>query len=132
MATIDELLVAARARLTRITAPELAVELAGQQDVLIVDIRPVAQRAETGEIPGAIAIERNVLEWRLDPTSAARIDAAIDHRIRVVVVCEEGYTSSLAAASLHDLGLLNATDLIGGTRAWIDAGLAVTRASGSA
>jgi rhodanese-related sulfurtransferase len=79
-----------------------------------------------GEIPGALVIDRTVLEWRLDPTSPSRIDQAKDRQIRVIVVCAEGYSSSLAAASLQDIGLVNATDLIGGFEAWKTAGLPVT------
>ena len=85
---------------------------------------PAAQRAAEGEIPGALLVERNVLEWRLDPASAARIPQA-RYDLRVIVVCSEGYTSSLAAAALQDLGLNDATDLAGGFRAWQAAGLPV-------
>jgi rhodanese-related sulfurtransferase len=81
------------------------------------------QRSDEGELPGALVIERNHLEWRLDPASDARIPEAVDHDVEIVVVCSEGYSSSLAAASLQDLGLHRATDLIGGFRAWKDAGL---------
>ena len=87
-----------------------------------MDIRPAAQRAEHGEIPGAIVIERNVLEWRLDPRSDARLSFA-RYDLEVIVTCQEGYTSSLAAAALQDLGLLRATDLAGGFEAWRAAGL---------
>jgi rhodanese-related sulfurtransferase len=89
---------------------------------LLVDIRPAAQRAEEGEIPGAIIIERNVLEWRLDPRSDARLSFT-RYDLEVIVTCQEGYTSSLAAAALQDLGLLRATDLAGGFKAWQAAGL---------
>jgi rhodanese-related sulfurtransferase len=78
-----------------------------------------------GEILGAIVIDRTVLEWRLDPTSPSRIEQAIDHQVRVIVVCAEGYSSSLAAASLQDIGLVNATDLMGGFEAWKAAGLPI-------
>jgi rhodanese-related sulfurtransferase len=90
-----------------------------------VDIRPAAQRAAFGEIPGAVVIERNVLEWRLDPRSDARLPFAGDYGLRVIVTCQEGYTSSLAAVALHDLGLQEATDLAGGFAAWKAAGLPV-------
>ena len=90
---------------------------------LLVDIRPEWQRRAEGGIPDALVIERNHLEWRLDPTSGARIEEATDHDVAVVVVCSEGYTSSLAAASLQDLGLHRATDLVGGFHAWWAAGL---------
>ncbi|HAM21454.1 MAG TPA: sulfurtransferase [Actinobacteria bacterium] len=126
MATIDELLRAARERLTRLSAEQVAVELAA--GALVVDIRPFKQRREFGQIPGSLAIERNVLEWRLDPASESRIAAATSHEITVIVVCHEGYTSSLAAASLHDLGLRYATDLVGGVSAWKAAGLPVVEA----
>lgn len=118
---IDDLLAAARARLRRLDPLEtfVAVERGG----VLVDIRPAAQRAEHGEIPGAIVIERNVLEWRLDPRSDARLSFATRYDLEVIITCQEGYTSSLAAASLHDLGLTRATDLDGGFAAWRAAGL---------
>lgn len=119
--TIEEMLAAARSRIHRITVPEAAAELA--EGALLIDIRPEAQRREEGEIPGSRVIERNVLEWRLDPTCAARIPEATDHDRRVVIFCSEGYTSSLAADSLRQLGLHRATDLIGGFRQWQAAGL---------
>jgi rhodanese-related sulfurtransferase len=119
--TIDELLDAARARLHRLEPAEAAA--AGDRGALLVDIRPAWQRETEGVIPGALLIERNHLEWRLDPTSDARIPEAVDHDVEIVVVCSEGYSSSLAAASLQDLGLRRATDLVGGFRAWRDAGL---------
>ena len=85
---------------------------------LVVDTRCEAQRRQDGELPGAVVVERNVLEWRLDPASAYRLpDAGAPDR-HIVVVCQEGYASSLAAASLQDLGLVNATDLDGGFQAW--------------
>ena len=90
---------------------------------LLVDTRPAAQRDEFGEIPGALVIERNVLEWRLDPTSPHRHSAVTGPDQYVVVICQAGYASSLAAASLRQLGLTNATDLIGGFEAWAQAGL---------
>ena len=83
----------------------------------MVDIRPVAQRAAEGELPGALVVERNVLEWRFDPASDARL-AIADHDLAVVVLCQEGYTSSLAAVALHELGVWRATDVIGGYAAW--------------
>jgi rhodanese-related sulfurtransferase len=116
MTTVDELLAAARARLDR-PDPQRAAELVAAGAIL-VDTRPGWQRAEEGELPGALVIERNHLEWRLDPTSTARIPEAVDHDVTWIVVCSEGYGSSLAAASLQDLGLRNATDLAGGYRAW--------------
>jgi rhodanese-related sulfurtransferase len=119
--TIDEILADARARLDRLDAKEA---LQAQRDgALLVDIRPVAQRGGTGIIPGALVVERNVLEWRFDPSSDARLPEAGSYDLHVVVYCQEGYTSSLAAASLQDLGLSRATDLIGGIHAWRAAGL---------
>jgi rhodanese-related sulfurtransferase len=121
--TIDQMLAAARARLRRLGPEETADAVTG--GALLVDIRPGWQRHQEGEIPGALLIERNHLEWRLDPTSGARIPEAVDHDVAVVIVCSEGYTSSLAAASLQDLGLHRATDLVGGFHAWKAAGLPV-------
>ena len=86
---------------------------------LVVDTRPVAQRERDGELPGAVVVDRNVLEWRLDPTSPDRIPEATDVGRRVIVVCNEGYSSSLAAATLQQLGLHRATDLAGGYQAWL-------------
>jgi rhodanese-related sulfurtransferase len=93
-----------------------------EQGAVLVDIRPERQRALEGDIPGALIVERNVLEWRFDPASQARL-AIASYRLQVIVVCSEGYTSSLAAASLQDLGVRRATDLDGGFRAWRAAGL---------
>jgi rhodanese-related sulfurtransferase len=87
-----------------------------------VDIRPLEQRQRDGPLPGALVIDRNVLEWRLDPLGDHRIPESIDHDQRIVIVCNEGYGSSLAAASLQDLGLRRATDLIGGFQAWLALG----------
>ena len=123
--SIDQLLAQARARLDRLS-PLQAWRAAGDGAVL-VDIRPAAQRAAEGEIPGALIVERNVLEWRFDPASDARLPQA-SYGLRVIVVCSEGYTSSLAAAALQDLGILGATDLDGGFRAWQAAGLPVVSA----
>ena len=117
---IDDLLATARARLVRLGPHE--TYRAVQRGAVLVDIRPAAQRAEHGEIPGAIVIERNVLEWRLDPRSDARLSFT-HYDLEVIVTCQEGYTSSLAAAALQDLGLLRATDLEGGFKAWQAAGL---------
>ncbi len=115
--TVDELLAEARARLPhRIRADELAGIIAA--GALVVDTRSEAQRRRDGELPGAVVVERNVLEWRLDPSSAHRLAGAGARDRQIVVVCDEGYASSLAAASLQDLGLENATDLDGGYQAW--------------
>jgi rhodanese-related sulfurtransferase len=120
---VGEVLAQARGRLKRL-GPQQAYD-AMRAGALLVDIRPQAQRAAEGELPGALVVERNVLEWRLDPASDARLPEAGDYRRHVVVVCSEGYASSLAAASLQDLGLVNATDLAGGFRAWAESGLPV-------
>jgi rhodanese-related sulfurtransferase len=121
---IDEILAAARTRLRRV-GPE-AVATAMRRGAILVDIRPAAQRAEHGEIPGAVIIERNVLEWRLDPRCGARLPFADSYDLEVIVTCQEGYTSSLAAVALQDLGLHRATDLAGGFAAWRAAGLPTT------
>jgi rhodanese-related sulfurtransferase len=92
---------------------------------ILVDIRPESQRAIEGDIADALVIERNVLEWRFDPASSARLPVATDHDLQVIVFCSEGYTSSLAAASLQDLGLYRATDMIGGFHAWRAIGLPI-------
>jgi len=121
--TIDAVLAVARSRLTRLSPAE--ADQAIQSGALLVDIRPQAQREAEGEIPGATIIERNVLEWRFDPASAARLPVA-SYDLQVIIFCSEGYTSSLAAASLLDLGVGRATDLDGGFRAWQSAGLPVS------
>ena len=113
--TIDQLLDAARARLVRVEASDLPSEM--EEGALVVDIRPVEQRSRDGELEGAVVIDRNVLEWRLDPSSAHRIDGVRGYDDRIIVVCNEGYQSSLAAATLQDLGLHRATDLVGGYQA---------------
>jgi rhodanese-related sulfurtransferase len=118
---VDQLVERARGTYRRVRAYEAARLHA--QGALLVDTRPAAQRAEFGEVPGALVIERNVLEWRLDPTSPYRHPAVTGPEQHVVVICQAGYASSLAAASLRQLGLTNATDLIGGFEAWAQAGL---------
>jgi rhodanese-related sulfurtransferase len=124
--TIDDLLTTARARLDRVPVADLTdAVIAG---ALMVDIRGDAQRASDGTIPDAIFHPRNVLEWRADPASGhndPRLSADLDRRI--IVVCNEGYQSSLAAATLQDLGFANATDLIGGFQAYASAGFPVAR-----
>jgi rhodanese-related sulfurtransferase len=120
---ISQVLEQARSRLDRLgPAQAWAAMKAG---ALLVDIRPQAQRAAEGQVPGALVIERNVLEWRLDPASDARLPVAGSYDLQVIVMCSAGYTSSLAAASLQDLGLSAATDLDGGFQAWARAGLPV-------
>jgi rhodanese-related sulfurtransferase len=121
--SITELLTEARASLQRISPAE-AVD-AVRRGALIVDIRPSELRARDGTIPGALVIDRNVLEWRLDPASRDRTPEMTSHDITVVIVCDEGYASSLAAATLQHLGVRNATDLIGGFQAWRAAGLPI-------
>jgi rhodanese-related sulfurtransferase len=120
---VDELVERARASYSRVRAYEAATLHA--DGGLLVDIRPAAQRSEFGGVPGALVIERNVLEWRLDPTSPHRHSALTGPDQHVVVICQAGYASSLAAASLRQLGLTNATDLVGGFEAWAQAGLPV-------
>jgi rhodanese-related sulfurtransferase len=119
---VDQLLREARAELARVTPAE-ADELQ-RSGALLVDIRPAADRAAEGHIPGAVAVERIVLEWRLDPQGTHRIDG-FDEDTTVVVFCNEGYASSLAARDLRRLGLTRATDLVGGFRGWRAAGLSV-------
>ena len=122
---VETLLDTARSRLVRLT-PEQAAHAVTYERALLVDTRPAADRERHGAIPGALVVDRNVLEWRLDPTSPHRLEQADDQRRTVIVFCNEGYASSLAAVSLRDLGLVNATDLIGGFHAWGAAGLPVT------
>ncbi|MEU3983176.1 rhodanese-like domain-containing protein [Streptomyces sp. NPDC026672] len=122
---IDELLERVRRGLRRVE-PQEAYDAAGAGEALLVDIRYAALRERDGLIPGALVVERNELEWRLDPQGSHRAPEATGHDLRVVVICNEGYASSLAAASLHQLGLRRATDLIGGFQAWKAAGLPVT------
>ena len=124
--TIDELLAEARARLQRVDPLAAAAILTGGG--LVVDIRPAEQRGRDGEIPGAIAVERNVLEWRLAPSSEYRIAELTGPEQEVVIVCALGFASSLAAAALLDLGLVSATDLDGGFESWAASGLPVRRA----
>ena len=122
-AAVDDLLARARSGWTRLSAVEAYEAL--QDGALLVDTRTEAQRTRTGDLPGAVVIDRTVLEWRLDPTSPNRIPEA-DARPRVVVVCRQGYSSSLAARSLRDLGL-DASDVVDGVEGWIEAGLPLTR-----
>jgi rhodanese-related sulfurtransferase len=113
--TIDEVLQSARGRITRLTPDQATNKL--HDGAVLVDIRPAAQRETHGVLPGALVIERNVLEWRFDPASDARLPIA-DYDLEIIVMCQEGCTSSLAAASLHDLGIHRPTDVIGGYAAW--------------
>jgi rhodanese-related sulfurtransferase len=121
--TVDQLLDEARGKLRRLTPAE-ALQ-ASRGGALLVDIRSESQRARDGVIPGSRFVPRNVLEWRLDPASSSREEALARPEAQVVVICDEGYQSSLAAALLHDLGLSRATDMEGGFQAWRSAGLPV-------
>ncbi|MGQ0804301.1 MAG: rhodanese-like domain-containing protein [Actinomycetota bacterium] len=114
-ANLDDVLAAARRRLPRVGAQEAALLV--EMGALLVDTRPVEQRQRDGEVPGAVVIDRNVLEWRLDPRGAHRITEAGDPNRVVILMCNEGYASSLAAAALQDLGLHRAADLDGGFQA---------------
>jgi rhodanese-related sulfurtransferase len=120
---IDELLERTRRGLERVDPHEAFA--ASASGGLLVDIRYAALRERDGLIPGALVVERNELEWRLDPLGSHRLPEATDHDLRIVVICNEGYASSLAAASLKELGLHRATDLVGGFQAWRAAGLPV-------
>ena len=116
---VERVLAQVQAGLDRVDPADLEREAA--EGALVVDMRPVEQRLRDGELPGAIVIDRNVLEWRLDPTSPWRIPEAeslLGNGGRVVLVCHEGYSSSLAAASLREMGVARATDLVGGYEAW--------------
>jgi rhodanese-related sulfurtransferase len=115
-ASADELVAHARERISRVGPEQLGTVAAAGG--LIIDIRPVGQRAEEGDLPGALVVERNVLEWRLDPSGDHRIPQVNGYDQPVVVVCSEGYASSLAADALRALGYTHAADLVGGYRAW--------------
>ena len=116
MGAIDEYLQLARSKLRRVRADELLAAV--EAGAVVVDIRPVEQRETDGELPGAVVVQRNVLEWRLDPSSEAQ-ELDLDESSHVIIMCNQGYQSSLAAATLRELGLVNATDLIGGYQALI-------------
>jgi rhodanese-related sulfurtransferase len=123
--SVDDLLAEARSRLTRLAPSEAQSAL--RDGALLIDIRSESQRADDGVVPGAIFVARNALEWRCDPSSEHR-DPRIDGRERqLILMCNEGYQSSLAAATLHELGLTRTTDLAGGFQAWRAAGLPVER-----
>ena len=121
---VDGLLEQARAGVRRLTPQEALA--AAAEGAMLVDTRTEWQRAAQGEVPGALVIDRTVLEWRLDPGSDAKIPEATGHDLLVVVLCRQGYSSSLAAASLRAIGLHRATDVIGGVEAWAAAGLPLT------
>jgi rhodanese-related sulfurtransferase len=118
--SIDQVLARARAGLDRLDPHQAAA--AQHRGAVLVDIRPEVNRREEGTVPGAVVVERNVLEWRFDPQSDARLPEA-SYDAQLIVFCNEGYTSSLAAAALQELGVTRATDLVGGFRAWKAAGL---------
>ena len=118
--SVVDLLAAARSGLLRLDP--VPAQRACENGAVLVDIRPAAQRAEEGDVPGALLVERNVLEWRFDPASEARLPIA-SYDLHVIVLCSEGYTSSLAAAALQQVGVRRATDVIGGFLAWQQAGL---------
>ena len=122
--TIDELLARARSDLHRLDPASAFRAVRG--GAILIDTRPEWQRRADGEIPGALIVERNHLEWRCDPSSPSRLPQATDHHVAWIICCDEGYSSSLAAASLRALGLHKATDLAGGFQAWRAAGLPVT------
>jgi rhodanese-related sulfurtransferase len=124
LSAVDRVLAQARLGLRRVNA--LQAKQIHDEGGLLIDIRPAAQRAEFGQIPGALIVERNNLEWRLDPGGSHRLPEAADPARAVVVVCQEGYASSLAAASLQELGRTAVTDLEGGFVAWQQAGLPTT------
>jgi rhodanese-related sulfurtransferase len=124
--SIEQVLSAARDRLRRLS-PDEAYEAVAEKGATLVDIRPESQRAMEGSIEGALVVERNVLEWRLDPASSARLPIATDHNIHLIVFCSEGYASSLAASDLQDIGHHRATDIIGGFQAWRETGLPTLR-----
>jgi len=128
--SIEQVLSTARARLRRLS-PDEAYEAVAKAAAILVDIRPEGQRAIEGIIPDALIVERNVLEWRFDPASSARLPVATDHDLQVIVLCSEGYASSLAAAALQDLGLWRATDIVGGFHAWRATGLPIVLPSRS-
>lgn len=122
--SVEQMLAAARGRLRRLSPAE-AYDAIAKTEAILVDIRPEGQRAIEGSIPDALIIERNVLEWRFDPASNARLPVATNHDLQIIVFCSEGYTSSLAAAALQDLGLWRATDMVGGFHAWCAMGLPI-------
>ena len=120
---IDELLARVRSRIERVEPAEAWRRLTS--GALLVDTRPVEQRQRDGEVPGAVVVDRNVLEWRLDPASPDRLPVVTGYDLEVVVLCNEGYSSSLVADTLRTLGLTSAVDVIGGFVAWAAAGLPI-------
>jgi len=125
MNRLDRLLVRSRTRIRRLRPRDALKAVAN--GAFLVDTRPEFQRRADGEIPGAIVVERNHLEWRLHPASASRIVEAVDANVHWIVMCHDGWASSLAAATLRSIGLRRATDMIGGFRAWRTARLPVIK-----
>jgi rhodanese-related sulfurtransferase len=123
--TVDELLARVRERIERVEPAEAFARM--DAGALLVDTRPVEQRARDGEVPGALVVDRNVLEWRLDPASPWRLPEITGYDLDVVVLCNEGYSSSLVADTLRALGVVRSVDVIGGFTAWAAAGLPTTR-----
>lgn len=121
---IDAMLEKARTGLSRVAPADVAGAVA--QGALVVDTRTDGQRRHQGTLPFGVVIDRTVLEWRLDPASPDRIPEATGYDLEIILVCRQGYSSSLAAASLRSLGLWRATDMIGGVGGWLAAGLPVT------
>ena len=122
--SIDELLGQVRSRIGRVQPGEVAARVAA--GALLVDTRPVEQRERDGEVPGAVVVDRNVLEWRLDPASPDRIPEVTGYDLEVIVLCNQGYSSSLVADTLRTLGLRRAVDVVGGFEAWAALGPPVT------
>jgi rhodanese-related sulfurtransferase len=123
--TIDELLEQVRSRIDRVQPTEVLRRVA--DGALLVDTRPYEQRAQDGAVPGALVVDRNVLEWRLDPASPDRLPEVTGYDLEVIVICNQGYSSSLVADTLRALGLRRSVDVIGGFEAWAALGLPVTR-----
>jgi rhodanese-related sulfurtransferase len=120
---VDRLLLRARSRLDRLEPTEVPARLLA--GAILIDVRPEPQRRRDGEAPEAVVICRNVLEWRCDPTSPWRDERVADPARTLILLCDEGYQSSLAAAALHDIGRSDATDVIGGFRRWRAAGMPI-------
>jgi rhodanese-related sulfurtransferase len=126
--SIDELLAQVRTRIDRVQPEEVPARLAA--GALLVDTRPWEQRSRDGAVPGALVVDRNVLEWRLDPASPDRLPQVTGYDLEIVVLCNEGYSSSLVADTLRALGLMRTVDVIGGFVAWAAAGLPVVPVTG--
>jgi len=122
---IDEVLAAARARLRRLTPAEAAIAM--HDGAVLVDTRDGDVCAGEGTIPGAMHVPLSVLEWRVDPDSGSQDPALAGKEDQLILICREGYSSSLAAIRLHELRLVKTMDVIGGFAAWVAAGLPVER-----